>query len=76
MLQDLHIVLLVIEFGKVDKMNKQIHTVLNIEKYNLFVQDFMQHKSLILKSGDAMGTSQWVFYTKEVEKLGILPPGW
>lgn len=36
----------------------------------------MQHKSLILKSGDAMGTSQWVFYTKEVEKLGILPPGW
>ena len=47
-----------------------------VEKYNLFVQDFMQHKSLILKSGDAMGTSQWVFYTKEVEKLGILPPGW
>jgi hypothetical protein len=40
MLQDLHIVLLVIEFGKVDKMNKQIHTVLNIEKYNLFVYDF------------------------------------
>lgn len=28
-----------------------------VEKYNLFVQDFMQHKSLILKSGDAMGTS-------------------
>lgn len=26
-----------------------------VEKYNLFVQDFMQHKSLILKSGDAMG---------------------
>lgn len=47
-----------------------------VEKYNLFVQDFMQHKSLILKSGDAMGTSQWVFYTKEVEKLGTLPPGW
>lgn len=27
-----------------------------VEKYNLFVQDFMQHKSLILKSGDAIVT--------------------
>ncbi len=51
-------------------------TIKEVEKYNLFVQDVMMHKTQILKSGDAMGTSQWVFFTKDVEKLGILPIGW
>lgn len=51
-------------------------TIREMEKYNLFLQGIMEHKSLVLKSGDSMGTTKWEFFTKSVEKLGILPTGW
>lgn len=56
-------------------MNKH-KTIKEIEKYNLFVQDMMQYKDQILKSGDTMGSSSFVYFTKDVKNIGILPDGW
>lgn len=58
------------------KAMSKYKTTKEVEKYNLFVQNMMTNKSLILKSGDTLGTASWVFYTKDVEMLGILPQGW
>lgn len=50
-------------------------TIREMEKYNLFLQGIMEHKSLILKSGNQYNT-QFYFFSEDVEKLKILPSGW